>query len=70
MCDKCACSHAFDHGACDDYELGRNGRCVYCDHDEGCHPGEGEFFNQPLSVGVRRGHEKCKPKRTKANGET
>ena len=57
MCDKCACSHAYDHGACDDYELGRNGRCVYCDHDEDCHPGEEKFFNQPLSIGVRQGDD-------------
>ena len=31
-----------------------NGRCVYCDHGQECHPGTGGHFNLPLSTGVRR----------------
>lgn len=50
---QCGCCHAPDHGACDDFEEGANGRCVYCDHGERCHPGKGEHFNLPLSVGTR-----------------
>ena len=53
MCDKCACCHVPDHGACDDFEQGSNGRCVYCDHAVDCHPGSGPVFNVPLGVGVR-----------------
>jgi len=49
----CECSHLPDRGACDNFEKGMNGRCVYCDHDEKCHPGKGETFNLPLSVGIR-----------------
>lgn len=48
MCAKCACSHGFDFGACRTFELGANGRCVYCDHAEGCHPGAGPLANGPL----------------------
>ena len=53
MCDRCECSHKYDYGACDDFEKGMNGRCVYCDHEEDCHPGTGKNFNLPLSVGER-----------------
>lgn len=45
---ECGCSHAYDDGACDDFEAGMNGRCVYCDHGEECHPGDGPFANGPL----------------------
>ena len=51
MCDKCECSHEPDNGACLDFEAGMNGRCVYCDHAEACHPGTGEYFNLPLGIG-------------------
>ena len=57
MCDKCACCHAVDYGACDTFEVGMNGRCVYCDHDESCHPGTGEYHNAPLAP-VKRKHKK------------
>jgi hypothetical protein len=55
MSDRCTCGccHVPDHGACDTFERGMNGRCVYCDHGEECHPGSGERFNLPLTVGVR-----------------
>ena len=49
MCDRCSCAHVPDHGACDVFEQGMNGRCVYCDHAEGCHPGHGQFHNGPLA---------------------
>lgn len=49
-CD-CGCSHAHDHGACDDFTGGANGRCVYCDHGQDCHPGPGPFCNGPLQPG-------------------
>ncbi len=48
MCDKCDCAHIHDNGACRTFERGGNGRCVYCDHDETCHPGEGPYANGPL----------------------
>lgn len=48
MCAKCACCHAVDYGARDTFEAGMNGRCVYCDHAESCHPGTGMFHNGPL----------------------
>lgn len=49
----CEQSHKHDYGACDEFEAGMNGRCVYCDHDEKCHPGKGQYYNLPLSVGRR-----------------
>ena len=49
----CGCCHAVDHGACDAFEVGANGRCVYCDHGKECHPGKGKYFNGPLEPGVR-----------------
>lgn len=54
MCDQCGCCHVPDYGACDTYEAGLNGRCVYCDHSLACHPGKGEFHNGPLSAVRRR----------------
>jgi hypothetical protein len=30
-----------------------NGRCVYCDHGEACHPGTGTTYNLPLATGRR-----------------
>jgi hypothetical protein len=44
----CGCCHETDYGACADFEAGMNGRCVYCDHGEGCHPGAGPLANGPL----------------------
>ena len=38
-CD-CGCTHIIgfnDSGPCRDFEQGRNGRCVYCDHSRACH---------------------------------
>lgn len=49
----CGCCHVPDHGACDTFERGMNGRCVYCDHGQGCHPGTGKHFNLPLATGER-----------------
>lgn len=46
----CGCCHSTDHGACQTFEKGANGRCVYCDHGEGCHPGDPDRFNTPLGV--------------------
>ena len=48
MCQNCKCCHLPDHGACRTYERGMNGRCVYCDHAKGCHPGKGPLANGPL----------------------
>lgn len=48
MCNKCSCCHDPDLGACPTFESGSNGRCVFCDHDEGCHPGVRDRFNTPL----------------------
>lgn len=45
---SCGCCHVPDHGACDEFVQGFNGRCVYCDHGDACHPGQGEFHNGPL----------------------
>lgn len=44
----CGCCHAPDHGACKTFEMGGNGRCAYCDHGEGCHPGTGQCCNSPV----------------------
>ena len=35
---ECGCADSPDHGACDHFELGGNGRCAYCDHSADCHP--------------------------------
>ena len=48
MCDKCNCAHVPDYGACNKFEEGMNGRCVYCDHSKWCHPGRGQRYNGPL----------------------
>jgi len=52
----CGCCHDPDYGACDGFEAGFNGRCVYCDHGEDCHPGTGLYHNGPLRA-VRRGEQ-------------
>lgn len=44
---SCGCCHSPDHGACQTFEKGANGRCVYCDHGEDCHPGDPDRFNTP-----------------------
>jgi hypothetical protein len=48
MCEVCECAHLPDYGACSEFEAGMNGRCVYCDHAEACHPGKGSLANGPL----------------------
>lgn len=53
MCNLCECCHVPDNGACPDYLEGMNGRCVYCDHFESCHPG-GMSGNRPLPVVTRQ----------------
>ena len=45
---KCGCCHVPDHGACQTFEAGMNGRCVYCDHGIKCHPGKKKEHNTPL----------------------
>jgi hypothetical protein len=48
QCD-CGCSHVPDYGACGDFEVGANGRCVYCDHAEVCHTDDDpDTHNTPL----------------------
>lgn len=37
----CASSHLPPDQACRGFRKGMNGRCVYCDHEEKCHPGPG-----------------------------
>jgi hypothetical protein len=35
----CVCpTYQNNLGPCAKFEAGMNGRCVYCDHEEGCHP--------------------------------
>ena len=57
---ECGCIHYPDYGACDLFEPGENGNCVYCDHGEDCHPGTGKYFNLPLGRGKRDKDEKEK----------
>lgn len=34
----CKCATYEDNlGPCNEFEQGSNGRCVYCDHEKGCH---------------------------------
>lgn len=37
----CESSHEPRDKACKTFEQGANGRCVYCEHGEKCHPGPG-----------------------------
>jgi hypothetical protein len=37
----CASSHDPPDTACKSFLAGSNTRCVYCDHEEKCHPGPG-----------------------------
>lgn len=37
----CASSHEPRDTACRGFLAGDNGRCVYCDHEQKCHPGPG-----------------------------
>lgn len=37
----CSSSHEPADTSCTEYCVGMNGRCVYCDHEEKCHPGPG-----------------------------
>jgi hypothetical protein len=55
---ECGCCQFPDHGACPSFEQGHNGRCVWCDHAEGCHERDKDKprFNGPLGVGLRLGH--------------
>lgn len=51
---ECGCCHVPDHGPCPTYEIGANGRCVYCDHGKACHADQSRpYFNTPLGVGRR-----------------
>ena len=61
MCDRCACCDAVDYGACDFFVAGMNGRCVYCDHAENCHPGTGEYYNAPVAPVKRPRNTNRKP---------
>jgi len=54
---ECECCHVPDYGACSTFERGMNGRCVYCDHAEACHPGNGPYHNGPLGPVPRPGHK-------------
>lgn len=54
---ECGCAHVPDYGACNEFTKGFNGRCVHCDHAEGCHPGDGPYHNGPLGPIPRSGHE-------------
>lgn len=38
---ECASSHVPPDLACKEFLRGANDRCVYCDHEEKCHPGPG-----------------------------
>lgn len=44
----CGCCHKPDYGACQSFEKGANGRCVYCDHGKVCHPGDPKSYNTPI----------------------
>lgn len=57
MCRECDCCHEPDHGACDEFVIGLNFHCVYCDHAEGCHPGDGPMHNGPIWPVRRRGRK-------------
>jgi hypothetical protein len=36
---NCRClTYEGNLGPCKTFEAGANDRCVYCDHDKGCHP--------------------------------
>lgn len=39
--DCCSSSHDPLDTACKTFELGLAGNCVYCDHEDKCHPGAG-----------------------------
>lgn len=53
---ECGCCHLPDYGACDTFEAGVNGRCVYCDHAETCHERDKvrPMFNGPLHASYRK----------------
>ncbi len=41
--DICTCDDETDlMGPCDTWEIGQNGRCIYCNHTEACHPASPE----------------------------
>lgn len=47
MCKQnsdCACCDMPEPEPCSTYEQGRNGRCVYCDHEKACHKTWGDVF--------------------------
>lgn len=46
LCQGCATSPN-NMGPCATYELGMNGRCVFCDHGQTCHPFEKKDANIP-----------------------
>jgi hypothetical protein len=41
-------TYAGNLGPCECYEMGANGRCVYCDHALACHPQESQPVFPPL----------------------
>lgn len=41
MTQCCKHEHETNDGACATFEAGMNDRCVFCDHEEKCHPGPG-----------------------------
>jgi len=45
-CD-CGCRALPDYGACDNFESGETGRCVYCDHAETCHTDDNADTHTP-----------------------
>jgi hypothetical protein len=53
----CGCCHSGDLGACDKFELGASGHCVYCDHGQPCHERDRnrKFYNGPIAYGIRPG---------------
>ena len=52
---ECGCCHFPDYGACDGFEEGANGLCVYCDHSEKCHERDKNrpYYNTPLGIRAR-----------------
>ena len=49
----CASSHHPRDLACPRFEMGMNGRCVFCDHESRCHPGP----NKSGPLGARGVHD-------------
>lgn len=62
--DTCTCIERTDEmGPCDEFVQGANGKCVYCDHEQRCHPAMTyEFLSRSFLEAMndigRYGHEK------------